>query len=87
MQAVHAPTDSQQAELRDRVDAWLVPMNMCNNDWKFHIPGGDGHAVCEGTRGMTLPSLEEKDVGVYPRGWRPVCAYCWTAYEEDESAE
>jgi len=87
MREVHAPSDEQQRELRDRLGAWLVPRNMNNNDWKFHIPGEDGCAVCEGVREMSLSSLELKDVSAYPRGWRGVCAYCWTAYEEDESAE
>jgi len=85
---VHTPTSEQQAELRDRVESWLVSVSQNNNEWKFHIPNGDGRAVCQTAREMSVGALEEKPVGVYPRGWRPVCAYCWTVYDRgDRGAE
>jgi len=78
----HQPvTPAEEQAMRDEIDAWVHPEGASMSDGRLHI-SCDGKPLCTEREGQggRAKGYVEKDVAVFPPGYREVCQYCGSLF-------
>lgn len=71
-------TDTEEQRIRDDIDRIVVADGAASYAGRLHIGDGDGQPVCGSytDRKLNETSWKQKEPGVFPPGFRPLCRYC-----------
>lgn len=74
-------TENEEREMRDEIDHWLVSTVVYTQPKMLHLPDSDGETpLCED---YDPDGFAEKDLAVYPVGYRDVCTQCGYKWRND----